>query len=129
MCMFMYVNLNPVITCISFTHVLFPSCEADPLEPSGGALDRATFGSSAHGCLVLSVLEGSLQPAHQSSAVLSVGCAAREGGCFLPLFRHCNYCFTIECLNNSLQILCIYGKLLSSHLLGLDTWPCPWWLV
>lgn len=30
---------------------------------------------------------------------------------------HCNYCFTIECLNHSLQILCIYGKGLSSHLL------------
>lgn len=41
-----------------------------------------------------------------------------------PSFLHCNYCFTIECLNNGLQILCIYANC-KTHLQWLGTSCCP----
>lgn len=40
-------------------------------------------------------------------------------------FLHCNYCFTVECLNNSLQILCIYVELFTSYLLCLGSLSFP----
>lgn len=75
------------------------------VAPHTAALFCSSRRKSCSPGLRQSLEQGPLQPDHLSSAVLSVGRSAREGGCFLPLFRHCNYCFTIECLNNSLQIL------------------------
>lgn len=38
---------------------------------------------------------------------------------------HCNCCFTVECLNNRLQILCIYAQPVSAHPPWLGTSSGP----
>lgn len=80
-------------------------------------LDVTAFCLAAGALASVSLLNRSLynQP---SSPPLSFALATphKKVAASSSLFRHCNCCFTIECLNNSLQILCIYGKLLSSHL-------------
>lgn len=93
------------------------------LDLSGVTLPSAVLG---HCCAVAATALARVTHSHRSLYNAPPRACCMIAAPSAPL--HC-HCFTIECLNTSLQILCICAEPLDSHLCDRILWSWRWWLV